>query len=129
MQDQNVCIWMEQGQTNLKRFSIERTEHSDFWTLPELLNLTLTLIQYCKKFAEAGLYHNDIKPDNVILLKEEGTNYRYQYKFIDLGGACLKEKSAEDYGANFTILYFDDKAFNHRGNFCDGNPFSEEECV
>ncbi len=37
----NVCIWLEQGQCNLEKFSLERVSTKDFWHQDELLNLTL----------------------------------------------------------------------------------------
>ena len=37
----NVCIWLEQGQCNLEKFSLERVRTKDFWHQDELLNLTL----------------------------------------------------------------------------------------
>ncbi len=63
----HVCIWMEYGQCNLEKFSLERVSIKDFWQQDELLNLTLQLVEFSLKLYKAGIFHNDIKPPNLIL--------------------------------------------------------------
>ena len=60
--------------------------------------MTYTILIYCQRlYKEGELFHNDIKPANLVLQKMDHSEYEYKYKFIDLGGACLVKDSKEHY--------------------------------
>ncbi len=60
---------------------------------------------YCNEFYKIGIFHCDIKPQNIILKRKDNTNHIFQYKFIDLGSACKVNEFEMNYAKSRTVAY------------------------
>jgi serine/threonine protein kinase len=84
------------------------------------------------KFSEelyktGGIFHNDIKPSNLILQKIANCNNKYCLKMIDLGTSTLVS-NFKDYGSlGFTDAYLLPLAINIYNN--DPDQLTEEICL
>ncbi len=60
---------------------------------------------------EAGILHNDLKPDNYVYSRVEwNNNNKFSLKLIDIGAACKVEEVNENYCSAFTEDYIDPDA-------------------
>ncbi len=54
----------------------------------ELLKFSLQILQYQNElFEKANIFHSDLKPDNIIILKFEDKDDCFEYKLIDFDAA------------------------------------------
>jgi serine/threonine protein kinase len=49
------------------------------------------LVRHCLDLEQAGIFHGDIKPQNIILLRESKESLVYVARLIDFGGSILLE--------------------------------------
>ncbi len=69
------CSVMYAGESTLEKVIINKLQ----WTTDEILCLYHSLYEIIKKFAEKSVYHNDIKPSNIVFTQDGSI------KFIDIG--------------------------------------------
>ena len=86
-----VTKYYERG--NLCEELIRRNKIQEFYSEAEIYEHTKTLLQGCSTMQQLGIYHRDLKPDN-ILIDDEG-----KFKIGDLGSSCLIESSSTIIGS------------------------------
>lgn len=86
-----VTNYYEKG--NLCQELLRRRELKEFYSESEIIEHTKTLLQGCATMQQHGIYHRDLKPDN-IFIDDQG-----KLKIGDLGSSCLNDSSATIIGS------------------------------
>ena len=100
-----MYVLMELGNNDWEKEILERQKIGKYYTEEELMNILYALISTLEKLQKENISHRDIKPQNILIIKN---NISQNYKLTDFGEAkelLSGNKSTEKQTLRGTELY------------------------
>ena len=79
-----MYVLMELGETDWEKEILKRQKLKNYYTEEELMNVLMVLINTLEKLQKENISHRDIKPQNILVFKNNNKEY---YKLADFGEA------------------------------------------
>lgn len=113
------------GICNLRQFIQKRAENKICWKEHEILYVLITLIDMVMVLWEIGIYHGDLKPENIILLYKG--RRRFKIQLIDFGASTKDPNEIVGYSEQYFFSIFSD--YRHLGTDVEAQKLKPRERV
>lgn len=97
--DEEKQLYYDIGICSLKEYNEYVVQQEEYLSFKELLYISKFLIEFVKNFANNEIYHSDIKPENLVMVRKQDD--KILIKVIDFGVASSNYEYVNGYTYNF----------------------------